>query len=78
MYMSFMSMVSPKGGRPITDIMFRKMKPNLNITPEKRAQVVEDYYCWKIGYDSEGNHIFIKPSDALILYKFLKKELRGS
>lgn len=74
----FLSLISPKGGRPIGDIMFRKTRPTLNIHIEKRAQVINDYYCWKIGYDEEGKDIFIKPSVAAELYKFLKKELKVS
>lgn len=73
-----MSIISPKGGKPIADIMFRKTKPTLHVKTERKAEVIEDFYCWKIGYDSEGNHIFIKPSDALVLYKFLKKEFKGA
>lgn len=74
----FMSLFSPKGGRPLADIAFRKTKPTLNIKIEKRAEVINDFYCWRIGYDEEGKEIFIKPSCAVELYRFLKKELKNA
>lgn len=47
---------------------------NSRIVKKVEHAIVNDYHCVKIGYGNDGNPIFIKPSDAQLLYKILKGE----
>ena len=68
---------SPRGGKILSGIWASAMSiKNLLIKPSKEAQVVDDFYVWKIGYaDREikrGEPVYIKKSDAKRLYEVLR------
>lgn len=72
---SFIHTRSPKGGKQISRlrISIPRRRPNVIITKTVEEAVIEDFYCYKIGYDNEGTELYIKPSDVEILKKALKK-----
>jgi len=46
----YVSLRSPKGGSPMGWIKNVRSRPNVRLEPAKRPQIVEDVWCYKIGY----------------------------
>lgn len=76
----FLSLRSKKGGMKLVHLFSwpapREENTEILTRPEP-AQIINDYYCLKIGYYSDGKPIYIKPSDGKELLKMLRNEFGG-
>lgn len=75
----FVTLQSRNGGKKMNALFNwgRKSKiENLDIYPDPKPKIVEDFYCLQIGYLKDGTPAFIKPSDGKPLFELLKSEFK--
>lgn len=76
--MSFLSIVSPKGGRGLSSILGwpNPKKENMSVVDKQEFGIVEDFYALVVGYADrdikKGEKLWIKPTDRKKLFKLLQ------
>ena len=76
----FIGTRNPFGGMRLNSLISYPFKrtgeDNITIEPDKQPHIIGDYICLKIGYAQfdiqKGDKMYIKPTDAEILYNLLK------